>query len=89
VPLDDGYSFDAEIFKVQIKGNGCTLNCTLSESAILDFLKENPDATQSEIAAATGKSLRSVKSDISALKRKGMLEREGARKNGRWIVKNI
>jgi predicted HTH transcriptional regulator len=89
MPLDDGYSFDAETFKVQIKGNGCTLNCTLSESAILDFLRENPDSTQDEIAAATGKSLRSVKSKIAALKEKGMLERKGARKNGRWIVKNI
>jgi ATP-dependent DNA helicase RecG len=34
VPLDDGYSFDAEIFKVQIKGSGHTINCNISESEI-------------------------------------------------------
>ena len=90
VPLDDNYSFDAEIGKEQnkgqIKGNDCTINCTLSESTILEHLKENPNATQSEVAEIVGKSLRSVKTDIAALKAKGLLEREGARKNGRWIV---
>ena len=91
VPLDDNYSFDAGTDKVQnkvqIKHDVCTINCTLSESAILEYLKENPNATQSDIVPAVGRSLRSVKSDIAALKRKGFLEREGARKNGRWIVK--
>jgi hypothetical protein len=36
VPLDDNYSFDAQIGKEQgakIKGKNCTLNCTLSENA--------------------------------------------------------
>lgn len=91
VPLDDSYSFDAEINKAQNKGqikcNDCMINCALSESAILECLGENPSATQSEIAAAVGRSLRSVKSDIATLKEKGILEREGARKNGRWVVK--
>ena len=87
VPLDDNYSFDAEIGKVQIKSNDCTINCTLSERAILEYLKEKPNATQSEVAAIVGKSLRSVKTEIAALKAKGLLEREGARKSGRWVVK--
>jgi predicted HTH transcriptional regulator len=96
VPLDDSYSFDAEIDKAQnkvqdkgqdkgqIKGKACTISCTLSENAVLEYLQANPRATQSDAAAAIGKSLRSVKSDIAALKAKGLLEHEGARKNGHW-----
>jgi ATP-dependent DNA helicase RecG len=90
VPLDDNYSFDAddaEAVKGQPKGKICTINCTLNERAILDFLKDNPNATQNAIAVAIGRSLRSVKTDIDALKEKGLLEREGARRNGRWVVK--
>jgi predicted HTH transcriptional regulator len=54
---------------------------------VLDFLKDNPNATQNAIAVAIGKSPRSIKSDIAALKEKGLLEREGAKRNGRWIAK--
>jgi DNA-binding Lrp family transcriptional regulator len=64
----------------------CTLNCTLTEKAILEFLHGNPTATQAEVAAAIGKSLRTVKTDMAALQEKGLLKREGARKNGRWVV---
>lgn len=87
VPLDDNYSFDVETDKGQLKGKSCALNCTLSENAIIDFLRDNPNATQNAIATAIGRSLRSVKSDIAALKNKGLLEREGAKRNGRWVVK--
>jgi ATP-dependent DNA helicase RecG len=91
VPLDDEYSFDAETVKGQSKGNNCTMNCTincpLTEMAVLNFLRDNPNATQSAIATAIGRSPRSVKSDIATLKEKGLLEREGAKRNGTWIVK--
>ena len=82
---------DTRMDKVQLKGNDCTLscmiNCTLTEKAILKYMHEHPAATQPEVAAAVGKSLRTVKTDIAALREKGLIEREGARKNGRWIVK--
>ena len=91
VPLDDSYSFDEELDKVQVKGNNCTLvctiNCTLTEKAIREYLRENPAATQTTIAATVGKSLRTIKKDMAALQEKGLLEHEGARENGCWIVK--
>ena len=65
-----------------LKGN----NCTLTEKAILEFLKDNPAATQSLVSTAVGKSLRTVKNEIAALQKKGLLKREGAKKNGKWIV---
>ena len=76
VPLDDSYSFDAKLGEAQIKCNNCTLNCTinctLTEKAILEYLQENPTAAQTAVAAAVGKSLRTVKADMSALQKKGL-----------------
>ncbi|MDR2232389.1 MAG: putative DNA binding domain-containing protein [Tannerella sp.] len=88
VPLDESYSFDAGLGKVQIKGNDCTLNCTLTEKTILEYLREYPTATQTEIAKAVGRSLRTVKMDMTVLQKKGLLERKGAKKSGRWEVVN-
>ena len=89
VPLDDGYSYEAGITnKVQaknLKGDNCTLNCTLTEKAILEYLKENPSAKQSEIAIAVGKSIRTVKADMASLQEKGLLKREGSKKKGQWL----
>jgi ATP-dependent DNA helicase RecG len=90
VPLDDSYSFDALIGKAQSansRGNNCTLNCTLTERAILDYLKDNPTATQKDIAAAVGRSIRSIKTDMSSLQKRNILFRDGARNGGRWVVK--
>ena len=91
VPLDDSYSFDAVIDNMQSNGTDCTLsctiNCTLTEKEILEYLHEYPTATQTVISAAIGKSLRTIKAGMAALQEKGLLEREGARKNGRWIAK--
>jgi ATP-dependent DNA helicase RecG len=90
IPLDDSYSFDAELDKTQSassKCNFCTLDCTLSEKAIIEYVAENPTATQVAIASAIGKSLRSVKMDMSHLQEVGILVREGSRRDGRWVIK--
>jgi ATP-dependent DNA helicase RecG len=89
VPLDDEYSYCADINKAQIKRkikrNDLGEDGALS-AAILEFLKENPTATQLEIADILGKSRRTIQNTIASLKEKGVLKREGAKKNGRWIV---
>ena len=85
VPLDDSYSFDVEANKAHLKHNGND-DCALTEKSILEFLKENPRATQVEIANAVGKTRRGVQEAIARLREQGLLCREGARKNGRWVV---
>ena len=85
VPLDDGYSFDAEIGKAQIKRNDLN-DCALPENTILKYLTSHPRATQVEVAMAIGKSRRTVQDAIAALKEKGLIKREGAKKSGMWIV---
>jgi ATP-dependent DNA helicase RecG len=92
VPLDDSYSFDAQIGKPQTAnrkncGLYCGTNCTLAEIDVLNFLKENPSSTHEDIAAAIGKSIRTAQSTVRSLREKDLLLREGPRNNGRWIVK--
>ncbi|MDR0514855.1 MAG: putative DNA binding domain-containing protein [Coriobacteriaceae bacterium] len=91
VPLNDSYSFDAQIGKAQNKAqNKAQLkrndDCALIEMEIMDYLREHSGATQIEIAGAIGKSRRTVQDAIAALKDKKMIAREGAKKNGRWVV---
>ena len=69
------------------KCNICTLSCTLEEIAVLNFLREQPKATQKEIAAHIGKSERTVKTITVNLTEKGIIERKNGKRNGFWEVK--
>ena len=69
------------------KCNICTLNCTLEELALLNFIKEKTNATQKEIAAHIRKSERTVKTMTVKLAEQGIIERKNGRRNGYWLVK--
>ncbi|MDR1937291.1 MAG: Fic family protein [Tannerellaceae bacterium] len=68
------------------KGNICTLNCTLEEHFVLEFLKNNPNATQKDIATHIRKSERTVKTITANLQQKNLLERRNGKRNGYWAV---
>jgi len=70
------------------KCNYCTLDCTLEELALLNFIKERPNATQKEIAVHIGKSERTVKTMTVRLSEQGIIVRKNGRRNGYWEVKN-
>ena len=65
----------------------CTLDCTFEEIAVLNYLKEKPNATQKEIAQHIGKSERTVKSMTVNLSERGIIERKNGRRNGFWEIK--
>lgn len=69
------------------KCNICTLNCTLEEIAVLNYLQERPHATQKEIAVHIGKSERTVKTITVNLTGKGIIERKNGKRNGFWEIK--
>ena len=69
------------------KCNICTLDCTLEEIAVLNFLREQPKATQKEIAAHIGKSERTIKTITVKLAEKGIIERKNGKRNGFWEIK--
>lgn len=66
------------------KCKNCTLNCTLEELAILQALAENPRITQKALAAALGKSERTIKNRTIELQEKGYIRRINGRRNGSW-----
>jgi len=90
VPLDDNYSYGVAINKAQnkaqLKHTKDNNDCALTEEAILEYLSSHPHATQMEIANAIGKTRRGVQAAITRLKEKGLLKREGAKKNGKWVI---
>lgn len=61
-------------------------NCTLEEQAIINLLKTNPEMTQEEIASQINKSVRTVKTYMSEMQEKGLLERKNGKRNGEWQV---
>jgi len=62
------------------------LDVTLEEKALLEFVKNNPKATQEQIAEYIGKSSRTVKRITASRYEKGYLKRENVKRNGIWIV---
>ncbi len=68
------------------KCKNCTLDCTLEELAVLRMIAENPRITQKNLAAAMGKSERTMKSRTVALQEKGYIRRANGKRNGHWEV---
>ena len=61
-------------------------NCTLEELAVLRIIQQNPSATQKQIAAAIGKSERTVKTITISLTTKGVITRRNGKRNGHWEI---
>ena len=56
----------------------------MEEVAVLRIIHENRSATQKEIAAAIGKSERTVKSITVALQEKLIIKRVNGKRDGYW-----
>ena len=78
----------SETNDAQNKAQNKAQKVTDAETAVKNFLKEHPDATQTETANAIGISRRTVQTLMSSLKEKGIIERDGSKKTGEWIVKD-
>ena len=61
-------------------------NCTLEEQAIINILKTDPTITQENIAMQINKSLRTVKTYMSEMQKKGLIGRKNSKKSGEWTV---
>jgi ATP-dependent DNA helicase RecG len=58
-----------------------------TQKKIMDLIMKNAETTTQQIANSIGITKRRVESNIRQLKIAGVIERLGARKNGKWIVK--
>ena len=91
IPLDDEYSFDANMFKGQVNDTiKDTIKDTISDTQkrMLILMRENPEVTAKILSEKIGINERNTKNNIKKLKDMGIIERQGARKYGRWVVKD-
>ena len=66
------------------------------QKIILDFISENPALTAKEMSERmsermsekAGIVLRTIQRDLAELQAKGIITREGGRKEGKWIIIN-
>ena len=96
----DVFSFDDGMLKVSIplafdreevseRKNITSLSkgLTKNHELILDFLKNNPTATLQEAASSCNLSLSGVKQICLKLRKQGVLDRNGSKRYGCWIIK--
>jgi len=90
VPLDDNYSFDAKT-RASITEAERTVDLsslTDTESKVYAVICEGAVTKRKEISLASGVPEISVRRAITTLTEKGLIERIGNDKSGRWIKKN-
>ena len=56
------------------------------QQVILGLIKENPSLSASEMSQKTGMVTRTIHRDLASLHEKGILTREGGRKDGKWVI---
>ena len=56
------------------------------QQVILGLIKENPSLSASEMSQKTGMVTRTIQRDLASLHEKGILIREGGRKDGKWVI---
>lgn len=64
-----------------------TLKLSLEELSIIKILSSDSKVTQKKIAELTGLSERTIKRRTVEMQKKGLIDRENGKRNGRWIVK--
>ena len=72
-------------------GRACTINGTINDDENIDRLlkaiSDNPAVTYDGLSVLLGIPRRTVSREMKKLQDSGIIEREGAKKNGRWIIK--
>src|SRR5574344_2796824 len=53
---------------------------------ILGYLQDSPTLSATELSRKTGMTSRTIQRDLADLQEKGILSREGGRKEGRWVI---
>jgi ATP-dependent DNA helicase RecG len=66
---------------------GINFGINETQCKIVELMITNPEIITEQIAEAVGITKRQIEANISKLKALGIVERIGARKKGRWVVK--
>jgi fido (protein-threonine AMPylation protein) len=71
---------------VKVENGGVNGGVSLLQKRILDLLGQNPHISAAEIAKQTDTPHRTIENNLKKLKESGTITREGADKNGKWII---
>ena len=66
--------------------DGVIIDQETTQENILKLIKKNPNITQTEMAKMLGITRDGISYNIKQLKNKGIIERVGATKNGKWVI---
>lgn len=88
IPLDDQYSFDAQIGRLyeMYAREPESLYLSSNQDKILKCMKSNPSITAQGLSEIVGISTRKIEENIRVLREKGVIKREGSRKSGQWKI---
>ena len=99
--IEDNYikctiPFDREVMEYRIKSGGIPQDGGIngginggikpSDKKVLSHILTSPDDTAAQIAEKCDIGKRTVERSLAFLQKKGMIERIGNKRNGRWIV---
>ena len=63
-----------------------TKQLTERQSVILHLIRDDDTITIAEMTQKTNVSEKTIKRDLLALQKKGILKRAGGRKDGKWVI---
>ena len=66
--------------------HAAVIKLSATEQEILEHLQNSPTLSAKELAALLHKTPRTIQHNITALKEKGFLRREGSDRKGKWIL---
>lgn len=78
--------FDKKVLESSKTNVGTNVGINKTEKAVLGILIRNPEMTAEEIAAEVIVTKRTIERTLVSLKKKGLIERIGSNKSGRWVV---
>ena len=89
--IDMGDAFRVNFYRSGTEINQLRFLNILSETErkVLEFIVEDSGITQKEIAQKMGMSKNGIRYTMDRLKDRGILEREGATKRGKWIINSL
>jgi ATP-dependent DNA helicase RecG len=68
-------------------GDVSVMELTERQCKILDLIKENPNISAAQMSVMMSVIKRTIERELSILRKKGLIAREGSPRTGRWIVK--
>ena len=74
------------VVQSHINGTKYGTNGTKPDTEALCLIQENPAITQAELKEKMNVSLRTVKRLMSDLQKRGILERQGSNRKGKWVI---